>query len=224
MIGRMLLGLALSIGASQGAAAQERLSINIIGVGLEAPIPEGYCVPTGAGRAVADLIAAADHENVTHATLFRCDRIGNPDGPGNDYYLIKTPRQALVLSVSRPELIAELEQEFGKAEWQAGGEQVTKIADEVSGSLSDTFHTPVVVDGSFAPRGTDADCAYLGGQATISMEKLSYPIQAGACMTSVGGKLITVYAYDDPKGADGIVRLMRKTRDLAMAFETVPQD
>ncbi len=221
MMKRMTACLGLLIAAPGIAAAQEKIAISIGGVELEAPMPAGYCLPTGKNKAAADLLAAADTENVTHASLFRCDQMATEAGPGNDYYLLKTPRRALVATVSRPELIAGLAREFGKAEWQEGGTKAASLTEKASGSISETFNARVEVKGSFSPRGTDADCVYMGGEATVSMPDISYPIQAGACLTSVGNKMITVYTYDDPKGSDGVVRLMRRAQALAMAFKPV---
>lgn len=220
MRNRIWLCLGLTVAAPGTALAQDKVTISIAGIELEAPMPAGYCLPTGKHKAVAELVAAADTENVTLATLFRCDLMAGDRPPGNDYYLIKTPRKALVLKISRAQLIEELGKEFGKAEWQEGGEKVADLPGRVSESVSGTFNTPVEMTGSFAPRGTDADCIYMGGEVQVSMAGLSYPIQAGACMTAAADKMLAVYAYDDPE-TDGIARLMRKSRALAIAFEPV---
>lgn len=224
MTGRIWGALVLAMATTGTAAAQDRVSIVVADVKIEAPMPEGYCLPTGKDKVVTDLIAAADTENLTHASLVRCDRVGKPGGLGNDYYLIKTPRRVLLASVSRPELLAALEKEFGKAEWQAGGRASTEVSKKVNEDLTETFSSPVEVKGDFSGRGADSDCAYLGGEAIVSLGGVTYPIQAGACMTSVSNKMIIVYTYDDPKGTDGVVRLMRKAQALAMAFRPAAGD
>lgn len=218
---RILICLGLIAAVPGAASAQEKVRISVGGVDLEAPMPAGYCVPTGKYKTVAELVAAADTENVTLASLFPCDRMSSEQEPGSDYYLIKTPRRALLVSVSRPELIAQLKEEFGKAEWQEGGKRVAEIPGKASESITDTFNTPVEVKGSFAPRGTDADCVYMGGEVQVSMAGLSYPIQTGACMTAAANKIVTVYIYDDPEEG-GVVRLMRNARALAIAFQPAP--
>lgn len=205
--------------AMPGAAgAQETLVIDFVGVRIEAPIPEGYCPLTASDKAATDLIAAADAHNVTHATLSRC----HGDGSQKDYYLIKSPRHALALSIPRAELLAEMAQHFGRAEWQAGGKTANDLIETTSRQISDTLNTPTEVNGDFGGRGTDEDCAYIGGEAIVSLGDLTYPIQGGGCMTSVGNKILTVYVYDEPKGAEGVALLMRKARDFAMAFTVTP--
>ena len=218
MILRMLACAGLLSFAASAAAAQDKLAFSIIGVEVDATIPTGYCLPTGKEKAAADLLAAADTFNMTHAMLIRCDRMGSATGPGNDYFLIKTPRNTLMATLPRAELLAALEAEFGKAEWQSGGAALEKAMGDVSDSMSQTFNAPVDVKGEFSPRGTDTDCGYMGGEMTIFGSHSNYPIQSGACITTAGNKLVTVYAFDDPKGTDGIIRLMRKARDLAMSF------
>lgn len=224
MIVRMLACAGLWSLAASPAAAQDKLAFSIIGVEIEAPIPADYCLPTGKDKAIADLLAAADTFNVTYVMLVRCDRMGSATGPGNDYFLIKAPRNTLTAILPRTELLAALEAEFGKAEWQSGNAALEKTMGDVSDSMTQTFNAQVDVKGEFTPRGTDSDCSYLGGEMTISGSHGNYPIQGGACITTAENKLVTVYAFDDPKGTGGVIRLMRKARDLAMSLAPKAED
>jgi hypothetical protein len=204
------------------AAAQEVLTIEFPGVMLSAPIPEGYCLPTGEAKASAELMSTADTQNATHAILLRCEHRSTGTDESKDYYLIKSPRHALTTAVPRAKLLAEMAQHFGRAEWQMGGQASRDASTLVNRDLSEKLDAPASVGGDFGGRGTDADCAYIGGEATVSLGDISFPIQGGSCMTSVGDRIVTVYAYDSPKGPGGIERLMRKARDLAMSLTVVP--
>ena len=203
------------------ALAQDRIVIDMIGVRLEAPLPAGYCLPDVATQAIDDLVAAADTLNVTHVALRPCDAMLSDEEPLKDYYLIKSPRAGLAASVSREAFLAEMAQHFGKAEWQVGGARVKEITDKTNRDIRETLSPSLAVEGDFGARGTDADCAYLGGEAIVSLGTSRYPIQGGACMTSVGNKVLTVYLYGEPT-ENGVVALMQKSRDLAMAFKASP--
>ena len=50
--------------------------------------------------------------------------------------------------------------------WQ--NEELTKATADAAKGLSDAFSTPVDIQGDIAPRGTDGDCAYLGGTLNVN--------------------------------------------------------
>jgi len=69
-----------------------------------------------------------------------------------------------------------------------------------------------------APRGTDSDCAYMGGSVKVNGGGVTYPIILGACITTAAEKIVAVYTYDDP-GKDGdIAGKMRSARSVAMSI------
>ncbi|MBL0916403.1 MAG: hypothetical protein IBJ13_13105 [Sphingopyxis sp.] len=199
------------------AQAAESVTFTVHDVTLTAPLPAGYCIPVDRDKLIADTLAKGDTENVTLATLIRCDHAGQANGPGNDYMLIKTPKTALTAKIARSDLIGSLKAQFGTAEWQsnAAGERANATA---SKGLSDALATPVDIQGEIAPRGTDADCAYLGGSLNVTGGGVSYPIILGGCITSVADKAVAVYTYDDPGKGGGVAGKMRTARNVAMSI------
>ena len=202
--------------AMPGAAHAADIAFSVNGIGLTMPLPAGYCIPAGQDKLIADTLAKGDTDNLTLATLIRCDKAGRTEGPGNDYMLIKTPKASLGSVLPRATLLSALSAEFGKAEWQSGatGEQATAHAAK---GISDALSTPVDIKGDLAPRGTDADCAYLGGTLTVDGGGVRYPIILGGCITSVADKVVAVYTYDDPGEGGGVSGKMRTARDVAMS-------
>jgi len=204
-----------------GAVQAAEVGFTINDVKLTATIPAGYCLPEGNDKLIADTLASGDADNVTLATLIRCDEAGQGDGPGNDYMLIKTPRSALPTRIARPELLTALAGEFGKAEWQSGATGKKATQDAAQG-LSEAFNTPVAIEGDVAARGTDGDCAYLGGTLNVDGGGVSYPIILGGCITSAANKVVAVYSYDDPGKGGGVAGKMRTARNLAMTIRAAP--
>ncbi len=201
-----------------GAAMAAEVSFTVHDVTLTATIPAGYCVPVNRDKLIADTLATGDTENVTLATLIRCDKTGRDEGPGNDYMLIKAPKGALATQIGRADLLTALAAEFGKADWQSGAASKAATAQATKG-LSDTLNTPVDIGGDLAPRGTDGDCAYLGGTLQVNGGGVAYPIIVGGCITSAGNKVLAVYTYDDPGQGGGVAGKMRTARSVAMSIK-----
>lgn len=215
-----LILMTAALAASGAAHAAEPVRFSIDGVALTAPLPSGYCVPTGRDKATADVLASGDQQNITLATLIRCDMAGRDDGSGNDYMLIKTPKASTGVVVSRPDLLKMLGAEFGKAEWQ--GERSDRARQDAAKGLSEAFDTPMTIEGELKPRGTDADCAYLGGQLQVTGNGADYPIILGGCITSAGNKVVMVYTYDDPGKGGGVAGKMRTARNVAVSIKPAP--
>lgn len=209
LAGAMFVILAMASAPAAAAPLQFRIS----GVELTVPVPEGYCLPGGAHADAAQLVAAADDQNVTHAMLVRC---GAAEA-ANDYILLKTPKQALLATVGRKELLDAVGAEFDSplfAEELASG----KLMGEVGSSLGTVLGTQVDLSGSFGPRGKDDVCAYLGGTMDVNSPVASYALSAGSCITAVEGRIIVVHWYGPDRGAAGVAELLRKSRGLAMAM------
>jgi hypothetical protein len=204
-----------------GAAQAAEVNFTVAEVKLTAVIPAGYCLPAGQDKVIADTLAMGDAENVTLATLIRCDQAGRAKGPGNDYMLIKTPKAALGTRMARAEFLTALGAEFGKAEWQNSTASKQSTQDAAKG-LSDAFNTPVEIKGDLAPRGTDGDCAYLGGSLNVNGGGVVYPIILGGCITTAADKVVAVYAYDDPGKGGGVTGKMQSARNVAMAIRAAP--
>ena len=210
----VLAGAALMVPGTVHAAD---VTFTVHDVTLKATIPAGYCIPVNNDKLIADALATGDKDNVTLATLIRCDHAGRTEGPGNDYMLIKAPVSALSASMPRAEFLAALAGEFGKAEWQSG-ESKKQVTDHAAKGLSDAFNTPVDIQGDIAPRGTDDECAYLGGTLTVNGGGVSYPIILGGCITSAANKVVGVYTYDEPGKGGGVAGKMRTARNVAMSI------
>ncbi|UKK82822.1 hypothetical protein L7H23_09565 [Sphingopyxis sp. BSN-002] len=184
------------------------------------PIPEGYCLPDGNDKALFDVTASGDKYNITPLALIRCDRRHHPEGIGADYLVVKAPLGMLDAEISRPEFLKLVEPEMGKAKWQDG--ESGKLLGDVSKNMTEATGSEIAITGTLAPQGVDADCAYIGGKLNVEVTTRSMVILGGICMTAVGGKIMTVNAYNIDGTPGGFVRQMRRAHDLAMQIRPAP--
>jgi len=206
--------------ATQGAQAAEQASFAVGAKRFTIPIPDGYCLPEGNDKALLDLSASGDKYNITPLALIRCDRRNHPEGVGPDYLLLKAPRSLLDTEMSRPEFLKLVEPEMGKANWQ--GSEGDELLGNVSKNMTDAVGADVAVTGTLSPQGVDNDCAYIGGKLNVEVGTRSQVMLGGACMTTVGGKVMTVNAYNIDGTPGGFIRQMRRAHDLAMQIKTAP--
>jgi hypothetical protein len=196
--------------------AAPRASFRVGGVEFQLPLPSGYCLPRGLQVDVAQLVAAGDTANVTDLTLFPCAApTGGPDlGTQKDYVLIKTPKQAMLTQVTRKELLEGLGEAFDNlafTEALASG----KLMKDAGQGVSEVVGTKVDLSGNVAPRGKDDVCAYLGGTMTVTAAVKSYDLSVGACITAVGGLILTIYWYGPDEGPASVARLLVKAKGVA---------
>lgn len=213
-----LLAMALAPVAAEPAPAPTppvSIDFSIGGVALTMPLPAGYCIPTGQDAARAQIVAAGDKGTVTHATLKRCD--GSLGNGANDYTLIKTPNAMLVPVVDRPTLIKELGAEFDNPVAVAGFAGDMNKSD-AGADLSQILGTRVEIKGTVKPLGHDAVCAYMGGQVEVKGAGLSYLQPTGVCITSVGGKVVTIARYGKDLAPAAIATLLRGARAIALSM------
>jgi hypothetical protein len=195
-------------------------SFRVGGVEFQLPLPSGYCLPRGLQVDVAQLVAAGDSDNVTDLTLFPCS--APVDGPGlgaqNDYVLIKTPKPLLIVEASREEVLRGIGEAFENPAFtqaMASGQLMTEAGKDVG----DVLGAKVDLSGDVAPRGKDDVCAYLGGTMAVQSPRASYTLSVGACVTAVGGRMLTIYWYGPDQGPASVARLLIKVKGLAQTIK-----
>jgi hypothetical protein len=213
------VGAALSVVGAAPASAQAKPQVagfRISGVALEMPVPAGYCLPTGKWTDVAQLMAAADKDNVTDLTLFAC-----PGDGGNDYILVKTPTKVLMVDTGREEALKELATAFDtpelKAEFSSG-----KLMTDAGKGISDAFGHKVDLAGEIKPLGRDEACVYLGGSTEVKAPNVSYRISVGGCISVVGRRMLSVFLYGPDKGPAGVAALVVRSRRLMETIRVAP--
>ncbi len=193
------------------AAPAGRATFDVGGVKLSLPLPASYCEPSGPMTALAQTVAAADPDNVTDLTLYKCD--ATPDDLG-DYVLIKTPVRVLGMTVDRPTLLAQIGPEFDK------GPPVDnkKLGDDVASSLDRVSGTKAKVATQMSVRGHDDVCGYVGGSAQLSNSSRSVNVAVGGCITAAGGRIVQVFRYTMYRDPSDIDRMMKDARAIALTI------
>ncbi|HEX8124109.1 MAG TPA: hypothetical protein VF548_00840 [Allosphingosinicella sp.] len=191
-------------------------SFRVGGVEFQLPLPPGYCLPRGLQVDVAQLVAAGDTANVTDLTLFPCTAPASGPELGNqkDYILIKTPKQAMVTQVTRKDLLAGLGEAFDNPAFTEALNS-GKLMKDAGQGVSNVVGTKIDLSGNVAPRGKDDVCAYLGGAMTVTSAVKSYALSVGACITAVGGRILTIYWYGPDEGPASVARLLVKAKGVA---------
>lgn len=183
----MIVGLGLI--ALVAAGTPEALQVGT--VALEMIPPTGFCAPaTPEAKAGAQLTAAMDQDNMTLSTLIPCGAT-KMDGP--DYFLVKAPNAALAATYERETFMAELEKAMALptfADPSTTNSRVEQNIEKVIGQRPD-------LTGGVKPLGRDKVCVYMGGVMSLTSGDISYSRAITACMTIVGGKIITIYRYSE---------------------------
>ena len=212
-----LLTATLAASTVGAAVTPAPSTFRIGGVEFALPLPTGYCMPQGKQIDIAQLIAAADPNSVTHLTLVRCG-VEMTTG-ANDYTLIKTPKTALVVAVDRPTLLKSLGAEFDNPE-TLKYLQSDAFDKKVSEDLGKVIPGKPQFAGDIKPLGRDDVCAYLGGTTKVEGNGASYSQAVGTCITSIGKRVVVVNRYGVRTDSAGVVALLRQARALALTIKT----
>lgn len=218
-----LLALALSAGTAHGAAPAPRgpsvtapvapppstTEFNLVGDTIIVPLPEGYCTPRGRFEGMAQLTAAADKENLTTATLYRCDDIAADQAPSR-YALIKTPRNMLLVRATRKELLDAMG--AVPASDLAAALDPENLGREASKSATDVLGAETEIGVSIKPVAADQYGYYLSGIGQASVGGATFKICFAAVMTTIKGHVISYYFYAPGQSLTDIANVLALTK------------
>jgi hypothetical protein len=200
-------GVALALSGVAAAQTEKSTSFSVAGKNFTVTVPEGYCLPQGKEKALADAFADIDTLNFTHANFRECGV------PGGDNSVIKSERNAQPLPVSKEMFIAlaakELETELGQQQLAQGMESGGRdVADGTGQQMS-------ISGGGMRGAGFDADCAYMVGNVAVDMGQQTIPMNFGTCLTLVGGRVFAVHSYALAGGEVTFAMLKERSRTIA---------
>lgn len=206
----LLAGLLPSVALAADAGPP---TFRINGVELVMPIPPGYCLPADKFIDIAQLLAASDDRNVTHLTMLACPK-GEIAEDFEDYVVIKTPKEALLMDMERQAFLDAISNEFKKSDFDALllGQKGIKAAES---SFKKLLGDKVELSGSLKPLGRDDVCAYLGGTVEFKAEPEAYSLSIAMCMTVVGRRIFTINLYGPDTSDAGVATLLVRVKALA---------
>lgn len=186
-----LLGLAFVSTAVPAAPAYHDLKVGA--VTLRVPLPKGYCVPIGVDAVDFKELAVPDKRNVTLLSLVDCDR----DSLRNRYLLVKAPKADVNVTVTPSEFRA-IATTITDEDIASASKALTN---EVAADKTEASGVATELNGRLVMRGHDDRCIYMSGAMTTVKANKTQRQVVGACMTLVGSRLITLYAYEDTEEA-----------------------
>ncbi|RYD54532.1 MAG: hypothetical protein EOP60_07375 [Sphingomonadales bacterium] len=211
------LGLGVAGPAAHAQAALDKaipasrtIPLQIGGVVLTVPIPEGYCTPRGEDGKLAQWMASLDKENITYLQLDSC----GSSASNGDYYLIKGLRTHQFIDVTLTELLDGARANFATAT----SIDLTQVKEDLGKALSTRAGSAVNVDAKVVPRGLDELCAYMGGTLEFAgglIESGKGIASVGICLTVIGGRMITINVYAPGGDPKTLPELLAKTKSLA---------
>ncbi|RYE63832.1 MAG: hypothetical protein EOO83_02900 [Oxalobacteraceae bacterium] len=200
-----------------GQAAAQTGGFDIDGIYIEAPLPSGFCLPSGAAVAKADLGVRSDPDNKTHMTVYSCAQMQNDTI--TDYFLVKSPKNLLSYKMTREEVLASLTKEMSDPDFSAQ-KLSSEAGDKATKSISEASGTAINVTTDIRPLGRDKDCAYMGGVVASNTGGVLFSLNVAGCITAVGDRIVMVFRYSKGTKAAEAAKLLPEARKFAMAMRT----
>ncbi|MFL0356096.1 hypothetical protein ACI5KX_06410 [Erythrobacter sp. GH1-10] len=184
----------------------EEVEFEVKGETFVLQIPEGYCAPEGSGALIAKQFADADSANLTPVNLQRCGSYGE------DYIMIKTPRQMPAVPIAKSIFIEIMANEMQK------GQSVKEGLDQGKRDVDTVTDGKLDMDlGGIGYAGSDDQCAYLAGVADVAVEGGGAgTVAVGSCGTLVGTRHFFVHAYMAEGDASTIDELKARSRAVSL--------
>lgn len=196
------------------AEAQRTITFSVAGKTFSSSIPEGFCEPQGADKAIAEAFGDLDTQNFTHATFRKC---GEREG---DYSLIKSMRKAAPITIAKPLFIALVAKQFEGDAWQQKFGQGIETA---KGDIAKGTGNQVAVKQAGAQGGGfDKDCAYIVGSVEVAAGEETQLLNFGSCLTLVGGRSFAIHSYSDAGTDVSIETLKQRSRAIAVTITELP--
>lgn len=207
-------GVALAIPAALHAQDGKSTGFAVADKSFTVSVPEGYCLPEGADKALAEAFADLDSLNLTHATMRRCD---NPEG---DYSLIKSERNAQPVGIPKAMFVALVARQI---ESELGQQQMNQGIDKAKEDLAKGTGEAMTINGGSALRGGfDQDCVYILDAAVIAAGEQQAATNFATCLTLVGQRVFAVHSYADAASTVPYDALKARSRAIAASIAPAP--
>lgn len=207
-------GAALALCSAAQAQDVRSTGFTVAGKSFTVGVPEGFCLPEGADKALAQAFGDIDTLNFTHATMRDCK---NADG---DYAIVKSERNAQPISIPKPMFIAlaakQLESELGQQQLNQGIESGSQDVAKGTGEAM------TINSGSARAGGFDDDCVYILGSVVVAAGTQQVTTDFATCLTLVGGRVFAVHSYADAGGNVTDDTLKARSRVIGASIVAVP--
>jgi hypothetical protein len=192
------------------------VQFSLPGADISFPLPDGYCVPTGQYQAAASVTAAGDATNATDVSFDSCSEM-SAGGELSHYGMVKTPKENLVQTANRADLVAEFKGMMGDGSMKKILEDpgIAQAADKDVGKvLGQSFKSKT----SIQPVDVDADAAYMAGTLVITLDKETHVQAVGVGVTVIKGKVILYYFYAPYSGLQDVAAVLKTAKTETARF------
>lgn len=207
-------GAALALCSAAQAQDVRSTGFTVADKNFTVGVPEGYCLPEGADKALAEAFGDIDTLNFTHATMRDCK---NVDG---DYSMVKSERNAQPIGIPKPMFIAlaakQLESELGQQQLNQG------IATGSQDVAKGTGEAMTINSGSARAGGFDYDCVYILGTVVVAAGTQQVTTNFATCLTLVGQRVFAVHSYADAGGTVTFDTLKARSRTIGASIAPAP--
>ncbi|MDF7777551.1 hypothetical protein P1X14_20010 [Sphingomonas sp. AOB5] len=215
---RWIAGLALLLGLAAPAMAQSAAgvaSFRVGGTALQLKIPEGFC-PLDEDGMAAFRRGMNQQSNILNLILITCGDTGFQ----RDYYVLMTPRTLANETIPRAAFLEELKPIFNAP----GAEQwFGEVFSNALKASSERNGVSLEIAGAVTPRGVDDVCGYAGGAVTIQGPNGERKAVQGGCLTTAGGRVVSIYSNGQGTTNADVAKHMRRSRDMALSIMVAPK-
>lgn len=207
-------GAALALSAAAEAQDVRSTGFAVAGRNFTLAVPEGYCLPEGADKALAEAFADLDTLNFTHATLRSCT------APDTVYSLVKSERQGQPVGIPRAMFIAvvakQLESELAQQQMDQG---IDKAKEDLAKGTGEAM---TINGGSARSGGFDDTCVDILGAAVVAAGKEQATTNFATCLTLAGERVFAVHSYADAGSNVPYDTLKARSRTIAASLAPAP--
>lgn len=181
----------------------------------KAPLPDGYCTPTGTYEAQAKITAAADTTNLTDISFYLCDEMASKRDV-TTWGMIKTPLETLnEKTPSRAELIAALKSQIDADEYK---KLTAEAIQEALPQAQTIFGKDIKVGLDAKAVDSDAAGIYFAGTSMASDGTTTNTSAVAYAVTASAGNVFMIYLFGPYHGAKDVLAVLAKVKTATSDF------
>ena len=214
--GALALGLGAWLSAQAASTGPTIASFSLPTGSYKAPLPDGYCLPTGKYDANAKLGAAADSTNLTDLTFYRCADMTAGADP-TSWGMVKTPLSVVSAKAPpRSQLIAEMKSQVDPAAMKRLDDEAAKQA---TPQAERVFGQDLKVGMDAKAVGSDQFGIYFAGTLTVTDQSNKTTTLAIAyAITSANGGIFSIDIYGRYHNARDILNVLASVKKTTADF------
>ena len=208
---RLMIGAATAVwllcASTAGAAEPPAVKFNWAGETFAAPIPAGYCVPTGAYIDLAATVAKAEVDNETLVTLYDCAAMSEKRISARSI-LIKGQRRAVGDHVTRAQLLNQFKT-MPKSDLASALATQPGAVKDAKGKDADIDFK---MDMTLQPVAADDFGVYVAGLLKMQTSKEAKAVSVAFAITAIRTHPLLYYVFNQGTSVSDIAAALDETK------------